>query len=68
MGSNSVHTPVGGASASEDEVDVTIEIELTMQSTVSEHEVAAVVLDALEADERVTVDFTCLTTHESGRE
>jgi FKBP-type peptidyl-prolyl cis-trans isomerase (trigger factor) len=59
---------VGGASTSEEEIDVTIEIELMMQATVSEHEVAAVVLDALEADERVTVDFTCLTTHDSRRE
>jgi hypothetical protein len=59
---------VCGESEYESGVDVTIEVELTLQSTISEHEVAAIVLDALETDDRVTVDFTCTTTHTSGPE
>lgn len=55
----SLHKPGVGST-----VLARMDIELTLEDDLSEQELAEVVLDALDDDGRVSVEFTCTTMRE----
>lgn len=67
MSNKSLTTAVSGGVDGEEYLEVTVELELEMKSELSGHELAELLLEAVESDDRISIDFACTTTHRSDR-
>lgn len=67
MPNKSLKTSVAGDVDGKEYLEVTVELELEMQSELSGQQLAEILLNAIETDDRISIDFACTTTHRPNR-